>query len=282
MKASINEDLATALDPVHFARTVGIDPDEWQQKLLLSSEKRIILNCSRQSGKSTIVALLSLHHALNHPAALVLVLSPSLRQSSELFKKIISFYSTLGQSIPADVQTALTLQLKNESRIISLPAKEQTVRGFSGASLLVIDEASLVPEDLYYAVLPMLAISQGRLILLSTPHGKRGFFYEAYVNGGPAWERYKVTADECPRISAEFLEEERKTLGQYWYSQEFECVFHQAKESIFRLELIEASIGDFEELDVALDDDEEDSDVEVPIIDGSRELHLEHLDDLQE
>jgi phage terminase large subunit-like protein len=100
-----------------------------------------MLNCSRQSGKSTITAILALHHALNNPRALLLVLSPSLRQSGQLFKKVIGFYRDLGKPIPSDIETNLTLELRNKSRIISLPGKEQTVRGFSGVSLLIIDEA---------------------------------------------------------------------------------------------------------------------------------------------
>ena len=172
-------DLARAVNPIKFAESLGIDPDPWQRELLLSTRKRIILNCSRQSGKSTITAVLALHHALNYPGALVLVLSPSLRQSGELFRKVRDFYRDLGKPIGSETDTAFALEVANRSRVVSLPGKEQTVRGFSGASLLIIDEAARVPDDLYFAVRPMVAVSQGRVILLSTPYGKQGFFYEA-------------------------------------------------------------------------------------------------------
>ena len=176
-------DLALAINPVKFAQSsLGLDPDPWQRELLLSSEKRTILNCSRQSGKSTITAILALHHALNDPGALVLVLSPSLRQSGELFKKVMGFYKDVGRPIASETETALTLQLHNKSRIVSLPGKEQTVRGFSGVSLLIVDEAARVADELYYAIRPMLAVSQGRLILLSTPFGKRGFFFNEWTD----------------------------------------------------------------------------------------------------
>jgi hypothetical protein len=257
---NIRNDFALALDPIRFARSVGIEPDPWQRQLLLSAEKHIILNCSRQSGKSTIVALLSLHHALYAPDALVLVLSPSLRQSSELFKKIVGFYKSLGKPTPADVETALTLQLANGSRILSLPGKEQTIRGFSGPSLLIVDEAARVDNTLYYsAVRPMLAVSQGRIILLSTPNSKRGFFFSAwddFENHGNTgnWYGVKITADQCPRITNEFLEQERRDLGERWFAQEYLCSFEESEVALFRYDVIqEALCDDIEELDIDLD-----------------------------
>jgi hypothetical protein len=74
--------------------------------------------------------------------------------------------------------------MKNGSRIVSLPSKEANIRGFSGVSLIIEDEASRVGDDLYLAMRPMLAVNQGRLILMSTPWGKRGHFFEAWEHGG--------------------------------------------------------------------------------------------------
>lgn len=246
-------ELALAINPVKFAQSLGIDPDTWQSDVLLSTEKRVMLNCSRQSGKSTITAILALHHALNNSGALVLVLSPSLRQSGELFKKVIGFYRDLGKPIPSDIETTLTLQLRNKSRIVSLPGKEQTVRGFSGVSLLIIDEAAQVAEELYYSVRPMLAVSQGRIILLSTPFGKRGFFFNEWSTS-PTWKKIKITADQCPRISRDFLNEERIALGDWWFQQEYYCIFGDNLTSVFRCEDIQRAFAeDVETWDFGVD-----------------------------
>src|ERR671912_1495796 len=174
-------DLSIALDPCRLMLTAGLTPDPWQKRLLRSASKRQLLLCSRQSGKSTTTAVSALHHALYSDDALVLLLSPSLRQSQELFRKVLRVYSAI-QHVPlSSHETSLRLELTNGSRIVSLPGKEETVRGYSGVTLLVIDEAARVPDELYYAVRPMLAVSSGRLICLSTPFGKQGFFYEAWI-----------------------------------------------------------------------------------------------------
>ena len=220
-------------DPIAFAKLLNIDPDPWQCDLLTSTEERIILNCARQSGKSTIVAIRALHHALITPRSLVLILSPSQRQSGELFKKITEFYRELGRRGGSDASSATTLKLRNGSRIVSLPGSEPTVRGFSAPSLVLIDEAAQVSDELYYAVTPMFATSRGQLILLSTPRGKQGIFWRAWDQEAD-WKRVRVTADQCPRITKEYLDHERRALPPAWFSQEDRCEFTQDDASIFK------------------------------------------------
>jgi len=234
----IAADLAMALDPVVLARSLGLEPDPWQADVLRSAAPRQLLNACRQSGKSTTVALLNLHTALYQPDSLCLMLSPSLRQSGELFKKALSFYRDLGRPVPAESETALTLSLENGSRIVSLPGQEGSVRGYSGVRLLSIDEASRVPTDLYMAVRPMLAVSGGRLVGMSTPFGTRGWWYEAW-RSDQAWERYEVPATACPRISPEFLAEEREGMGEWWYEQEYMCRFLDAQTQAFTREEVD-------------------------------------------
>src|SRR5262249_37183762 len=200
------------LDGSTLLSALNLEPDPWQINLLRSMAKRMLLLCCRQSGKSTTTAILALHEALYHAPALILLLSPSLRQSQELFRKVIGFYRQLGKPVAPEVENALSLELENGSRVVSLPGSEATVRGFSGPSLLIVDEAARVPDELYRTVRPMLAVSQGRLVALSTPFGKRGWFYEEW-RGPNAWERIRITADQCPRLTKEFFDEERPSSG---------------------------------------------------------------------
>jgi tRNA(Met) C34 N-acetyltransferase TmcA len=141
--------MAMLFDPSAIMRACGLIPDPWQRRILLSSERQILLNCSRQSGKSTTVAALALHTALSRPRSLILLLSPSLRQSLELFRKVIECYAAVRQPIKTLAFNQTRLELDTHSRIVCLPGKEETIRSFSGVDLLVIDEAARVPDDLY-------------------------------------------------------------------------------------------------------------------------------------
>jgi hypothetical protein len=228
---------------LEVARLAGLSPDPWQRDLLGSTARQEILLCSRQSGKSTAVAILATHAATAHPGSLVLVLAPALRQSQELFRKIRDVHAALGAAAPADVENRLSLELANGSRIVTLPGKEATIRGFSGVSLLIVDEASRVDDALYQAVRPMLAVSGGRIVLLSTPFGKRGFFYTEWTDGGPAWRRTKITAHDCPRIDPAWLEAERAAIGDWWFNQEYLCAFVETTDAAFRFDDIQAAFA---------------------------------------
>ena len=127
---------------------------------------------------------------------------------------------------------------------MGLPGNEVTVRGFSAVSLMLIDEAARVSDEMYRAVRPMLAVSRGTLWLLSTPHGKRGFFYDTWKRGGRGWLRVTVPATACPRISRRFLKEERLILGEHSFRQEYLCEFEDTEYHVFDRDLVEQAFTD--------------------------------------
>jgi hypothetical protein len=229
-------------DPSRLLTEAGLPADPWQAEVLRSHASRVLLLCSRQAGKSTTAAALALRTALLQPDSLVLLLSPTLRQSGELFRdKTLRLYNALGRPVPPTRETALELGLANGSRIISLPGDEGTVRGYSGVALLVIDEAARVSDDLYRGVRPMLAVSGGRLAALSTPFARMGWFYDTWQSS-QEWQRVRITAQDCPRISAEFLAEERSVLGPRWFAMEYGCEFQDCVGSLFDAEDIRAAL----------------------------------------
>jgi len=224
---------------------LGVEPDGWQRDLLRSTSERVLLNCSRQSGKSTMAAIVALHRALYRPGSLILCLAPSERQAKELFSKVTDFYRTLEGSTPAPSDRKLGMHLANGSRIEALPGSERTIRGFSGVDLLILDEAARVDDALYYAIRPMLAVSGGSLIMLSTPYGRRGVFFEEWTSEArEAWERYEVPARECPRIPPSFLDAERRSMPEWWFAQEYGCEFRETEDQLFTHEMIEGARDD--------------------------------------
>jgi hypothetical protein len=221
--------------PLAVMTDAGLTPDPWQADLLANHHRRALLLCSRQSGKSQVAAALALKAGLTEPGSLTLLLSPTLRQSAELYLKVLDLYRKLGRPVPTvrPRDNALKLDLSNGSRILALPGVEATVRSFSSVRLLVIDEAARVADDLYRSVRPMLAVSGGSLVAVSSAYAKQGFFYAEWV-GPRRWKRVHVTADRCPRISPEFLAEEREALGERWFLMEYYGVFGDALDSVFR------------------------------------------------
>ena len=205
---------------------------------------------------------------------MVLIVARAQRQAAELLRKVKLLYSLLSRQTaapppwaprpvkelqaeerrllgPAERLTqdsVLSMELASGSRIIALPGKADTIVGYSAASLLILDEAARTADETYLLLRPILAVSGGRLVCLSTPFGKRGWFYEEWTRGGPAFERFKVTAPECPRLPPDFLAEERRALGALWYGQEYMVEFRDTADSVFRHDDIDGMFKDVEPL----------------------------------
>lgn len=229
--------LVHALDPVKFAEACDITCDPWQAGLLRSSAKRALLLCARQTGKSMTTALAALHTAL-FSAGLVVIVSPSQRQSGEMIRTIRGFAVHLGLTLVGE--SVLKLEFDGGGRIIALPGSETTTRGMAAAAMVVIDEAGRIDDALLSACTPMLATTNGRLIALTTPAGRRGWFYESW-HSDTDWLRIRVLASDCGRISAEFLAEELKVLGAQRFSEEYQLAFIDNNEAVFPSDIIAAA-----------------------------------------
>jgi hypothetical protein len=240
-------DLAIALDPAHLMRVaLGVEPDLWQRDFLRTMAsgraKEAMLLCCRQSGKSTTVAALAVHTAMFAPNSLVLLLSATLRQAGELYGKVKTIARRVSDDVP-DAESSTRLELTNGSRVVSLPGSSDTIRGFSGPRLIVLDEAAYIDDTVNDAIRPMLAVGGGSIVLVSTPHGARGFFWDAWTNGGPDWHRTRITADDCPRITPEFLAKESARLSSRAIRQEYYCEFVDVDEQVFSTDLIRAALS---------------------------------------
>src|SRR5262245_33187569 len=199
-------DLARSLDPALWFHQAGITPDPWQEAAIRSPARRQLWLVHRQGGKSTTAALKALAKATTCPGSLTLLISPAQRQSAELLRKVVELHQAI-PGLPKPVtesQHKLEFDPAHGGRVLSLPSSESNIRGFSRVALLILDEASRIPDAVITACKPMQAVAKdAELIALSTPWGERGWFCEQYTNGGPTWERTKVTAEECARIRSE-------------------------------------------------------------------------------
>jgi hypothetical protein len=234
--------LVHALDPVAWVEAADWYPDPWQREALESTSRKLLLNCSRQSGKSSVTAAIALHSALYTPGSLALIISPSMRQSLETFRKVQDFLNRMPERPVVRQESATQLELSNRSRILALPGAEQTIRGFSGSNLLILDEAARIEDKIISAVTPMLATTSGRLIALSTPGLKAGWFWREWTSGR-AWHRVKASVLDCPRIDPEFVEDERCSMPPKLFAAEYFGEFMDAEdEAYFGADLIDALI----------------------------------------
>lgn len=249
------------LFPSIWARDIlSFTPDEIQEEFINSLAYDIMVNCTRQWGKTTMAGIKAAHKARFVGESEILVVSATQRQAGLLeakaqwaltraAQKFIPVHGKEYEVMEYDPEdgpqivrrSVLSLELSNGSRIISTPASEDSIRGYS-PSMIIVDEDARVSDALYDALRPMRAAHPCQLVLQSTPNGKRGHFYREWTGDDPIWTRFKVPADECPRITKEFLERERKRTrmtSDAMYRQEYFCEFIDLAGSLFTQEMID-------------------------------------------
>jgi hypothetical protein len=237
---SLAADFRAALDPaVLFEQAFGFPPIDkrdgspWQTDYLRETRKSLVLK-GRQVGASFSASALAIHTVRYQSNVNAIIVSPSLKQSTEITTRARGGLARLGIRLVQD--SSSVLQLPNGSRIMSLPGTARSVRGWT-AKLLILDEAAFIEHETFVAARALVATG-GRLVVQSTPAAEEGDFYDLVTGDDPGWARFHVRSDEVPTISAEFLEAERRALGADAFATEYECQFGKTGATLFTADRI--------------------------------------------
>ena len=217
--------------------------DKWQKEVL-NQKGNICLRSGRQVGKSTVISIKAAEYAVYNKKKVVLVVAAVERQAYHLFEMTLNYLSDnyksqikMGKNRP----TKSKIQLKNGTVIYCLPTGVSGlgIRGYT-VDLLIADEAAFIPEEVWTAVTPMLAVTKGDIILLSTPHGKEGFYYNCFQNED--YSSFHVSSEECERVDKKFLKREKERMTKVQYAQEYLGEFVDELMQFFSTDLIRNSM----------------------------------------
>lgn len=207
-----------------------------QAEVLNADAKYLMLCCNRQWGKTTTMAIKTLHAALKTPKTKIVIIARSKEQAGILIENATEFAMILGLPIRRVLGQSFSLKLPNESRICAVPHTQDTSLGRT-ANILVVDEAAAVKDAVYYSVSPFVARTHGQIWLLSTPTRQTGFFYEFWHDPKQRWRRVFSTVEECPEIDKEFLEIQREA-DETRFRQDFLCEFIQPANRLVNREFV--------------------------------------------
>lgn len=215
--------------------------DDWQEEVM-KTKGNIVLRSGRQVGKSTVISCKAAEFAAKNKKKTVLVIASVERQAYLLFEKILSYLDTNYRKLVKkgkDRPTKSRVKLYNGSIIYCLPTglTGHGIRGYT-INLLIADEAAFIPEEVWTAVTPMLAVTKGDIWLLSTPHGKGGYYYDCFQD--ESFSKFHVSSEECPRRDDKFLEREKARMTRVQYAQEYLGEFVDELQQFFPTELIKS------------------------------------------
>lgn len=203
-----------------FTQATGEPPLDWQEDYLRETRNAITLK-GRQVGASTAAGVIAIRRARYWPGSLCVIVSPSLKQSTEVKGRAKDGLIRLGDRLKRDSSSEVSLY--NGSRILSLPGSAKSVRGWS-ADILVIDEAAFLDQETFLAARATVATG-GRTIVQSTPEGPFGHFFDLWEANDPSWAHFRVRSDEVPTIDKAWLAGERATMTEEEYAQEYMAEF---------------------------------------------------------
>ena len=227
------------------SKPINFKWDKWQQSVL-DTDGNITIRSGRQVGKSEVIGAKGSDFAIKNPKTTTLIIAASQRQSSLIFEKVKANVDKeceeTKHNLYLEPPTLTKIYLKNGSRIYSLPAGRTGyfIRGFT-IDLLIADEAAYIPEVVWNAVIPMIAVSRkargmGFIILLSTPFGKGGYFYDSFTDTD--FKQFHISSEDCDRIPKDFLKKEKERMTKAEYMQEYKGDFTDEWSQFFKTELI--------------------------------------------
>lgn len=226
MSNDLVESLQRAFDRESIFRRNGLTSSPFQSEILNPGTDRFwLIACGRRSGKTTAVAGLISHTALCFGESSIILSAPSERQVKEILRIIKSLIRGAGYFDEVKSESQTLLEFRNHSRVLGVPGgRSENVRVFN-ADLAVIDEAAYCPDDLYTAVMPMLATNpQSRFFALGTPFGRDNWFGRQWLTND-RYRKVRVKTSEVGRVDEEFLAQQRDDLGPALFAQEFEADF---------------------------------------------------------
>lgn len=290
MTSFLASDLRHSLNPSILLSELDFPPYEWQIDVLSPLRTRVLLVAARQSGKSSVESGDAYHSFKYTPGSLNIIIAPSEQQSKETMKKVDDFLA-LDPDVDLDNNASFEKKSVNGARIIALPGTERSVRGYSKPRRVILDEASRIEDATFKACRPYLVGNpEAKMVAVTTPFGKRGWFYEAWEHNPywhkvlvkPAyklssdnqkvvpdipedeframWEKKGVSAYYSPRHTHEFLTEELETIGWWWWRQEYGCEFLDTGHGVFDMQAVRDAYDETEEW---FSDDEMGDDSEV-------------------
>src|SRR5262249_37367618 len=266
-----------ARNPLSFVKEVlGAEPDPWQRDVLVElgrGRTRISIRSGHGVGKSTLLAWCMIWFLLTRYPVKVVVTAPT---SPQLFDALWPEMRSWLAKLPAawlallDVQAdRVMLRARPDDAFISArTSRAETPDSLQGVHsrnvLLVIDEASGVPEQVFIAAQGSMSTAGAVTIMAGNPGRVQGMFHRSHTLEAHRWYTRRVSSLDSPRASKEYAEEiaarwgiesnhyRVRVLGEFPLSEGDSLISAQlVEEAMARVPIIDASAPAIWAVDVA-------------------------------
>ena len=208
----------------------------------IDSIKKLVLVWSRQSGKSVFAEIILIENLLKKNKFSAYI-SPTFQLGRKVFKELVQLLEPSGVISKANAST-LTIESIYGSTLQFFSVEAYTaIRGFTVSGVLILDEAAYYQETLpngeniwSNVIMPITKARNPLVIMISTPCGKQGFFYDFYlraINNEKGLAYLVRTIYDDSLVTKDFIDEIKKTINPKAFEQEFECKFLDSSLTFF-------------------------------------------------
>jgi hypothetical protein len=227
-------------------------PDWWEAPILLLDDPGIhelLLKLPRQSGKSQLLMAMAMSELLLRPGSYTLLVAASKQQQQAIFeRKLRKPLTRLLKSWATEVRfTQNGAEVPSLNSALEIIAANESTSVARSPSLLLIDEARYVPDDLYAVLAPSVIGAAGTTVAASTAGRPSGWFYEAWQHPVEGSWRYESAVNENPFADAgvlSFLTRRLRLLFPAAAQRELDNQFTEDGDSFLPSALIEAAVDD--------------------------------------
>jgi len=216
-----------ARSPTLFVREVlGVEPLDYQAEFLeaiASGERKISIRSGHGTGKSTAASWAMLWYFLMHYPNKVVVTAPT---SSQLFDALFAEMKRWINELPDAFKEVLNVKsdrvehtsAPSEMFISARTSRAETPEALAGVHsehvMLIVDEASGVPEQVFEAAAGSMSGHNATTIMLSNPTRSSGTFFESQNRLADSWWTRRWSCVDSPLVSDEFIEEMKLRYGE--------------------------------------------------------------------
>jgi phage terminase large subunit len=244
--------------PRFVREVIGVEPDPWQLQVLKwrqEGERRISIRSGHGVGKTSLASWLMLHQIICWLPQKTVVTAPT---SAQLFDAMMSELKTNIQKLPKPLQGLFDIKgdritligAPDESFISARTSRAEQPEALQGIHaehvLLIVDEASGVPEQVFEAAAGSMSGSSACTLLLGNPVRGSGFFYNTHNGQSGNWKTLRVSCVDSPRVSKEYVEEMAHRYGEDSNAFRVRVLGEFPKsddDTVISLELVESAIN---------------------------------------
>lgn len=202
----------------------------------------LVCRWSRQCGKSVLAEILLIEY-LTKQRLFSAYISPTFSLGRKVFKELVTLLEGSGIIKSANAST-LTIESVTGSILQFFSIEAYTaIRGNTISGILVMDEAAFYPdilpsgEDIWGSVIqPITKARKPKILVISTPRGKRGMFYNLFIKAQKKTKGYaSITASiyDDELITQEEIEEIKNAIPERSFREEYMVEFLDSSLTFF-------------------------------------------------